>query len=353
MEKTLEFIPFNKLEAVWKAMESPDVSPFMYYDYMAYIVRREQWRPFHSVRIACIRDAATADILMIVPLVRVLGLKPYYKMLGDIGGCDIADALYRAGIDPETKLDCIRFFYGQMPGKLVLRRLYEKSPLYLNAPADRIVSDGAVGYADIPVFEDWDSYLKSLSGYSRHNVKRAYMRMERDGVNYHLEVYGGEKPLPKKVWRLLMKTYYKRFHAKYKRGVFSDETKGGFVVQFLKYLHYLTIKKIWFYTKHDSHSIPELPNSRICVLWNGNEGDEMISFLCGFLTHDRRIYSLPRLAINEKYNYYTPGCILMAEVLKYLKAGGVTEHLDMSRGDEQYKFKMGAIAYSAHDIVLK
>ena len=34
-------------------------------------------------------------------------------------------------------------------------------------------------------------------------------------------------------------------------------------------------------------------------------------------------------------------------------AGGVTVHLDMSRGDEQYKFKMGAIAYSAHDIVLK
>jgi hypothetical protein len=205
----------------------------------------------------------------------------------------------------------------------------------------------------VPLGERLRQELPSIYDQMDEPLAKVLAQMERDGVKYNLKVYGGDTPLPKKVWRLLMKTYYKRFHAKYKRGVFSDETKGGIVVQFLKYLHYLTIKKFWFYTKHDSHSIPELPNSRICVLWNGDEGDEMISFLCGFLTHDKKIYSLPRLAINEKYNYYTPGCILMAEVLKYLKEGGETEHLDMSRGDEQYKFKMGAIGYSAHDIVLK
>ena len=349
MDKTLVFIPFKQLESTWKSMEmAPDVSPFMYYDYMAYIVREEKRKPLHAVKIACIESSG--EILMIVPLVKVAGLKPYFKMLGDIGGCDITDALYKNGLTQEEKLECIRFFYDSMPGRLELRRLFQGSLLLLNAPAERMVSDTAIGYADIPVPQDWDAYLASLSGYSRHNLKRAYNRMDRDGVKYRLEVYGGDNPLPKKVWKLLMKTYYARFHAKYKRGVFSDETKGGIIVQTLKYIHYRTLKRLWFYTKHDSSSIPELPNSRICVLWNG---EEMISFLCGFLTHDKKIYSLPRLAINEKYNYYTPGCVLMSEVLKYLKAGGVTEHLDMSRGDEQYKFKMGAIAYSAHDIILK
>ena len=349
MDKILEFIPFEQLETVWKSMETaPDVSPFMYYDYMAYIVQEEKRKLCHSVKIACIK--ADGEILMIVPLVYVKGRNAHYKMLGDIGGCDIADALYKKGLSEDEKLVCIRFFYDSMPGRLELRRLFQGSPLLLNAPADRIVSNTAIGYADIPVPQDWDAYLASLSGYSRHNLKRAYNRMERDGVHYRLEVYGGDTPLPKDVWKLLMKTYYARFHAKYKRGVFSDETKGGPIVQVLKYIHYRTLKKLWFYTKHDSHSIPELENSRVCVLWND---DEMISFLCGFLTHDKKVYSLPRLAINEKYNYYTPGCVLMSEVLKYLKAGGVTEHLDMSRGDEQYKFKMGAIAYSAHDLILK
>jgi len=349
MDKRLEFIAFDSLKPIWKEMETAtDVSPFMYYDYMRYIVQEEKRKPFHTVKIACIKTGE--KIRMIVPLVYVRGRKTHYKMLGDVGGCDIADALYENGLSAEEKKEYIRFFYEAMPGRLELRRLFQASPLLLNAPADRIVSDTAVGYADIPVPEDWNVYLASLSGYSRHNLKRAYNRMERDGINYRLEVYGGDKPLPKDVWKLLMKTYYARFHAKYKRGVFSDETKGGPVVQFLKYIHYRTFKKLWFYTKHDSHSIPALDNSLICVLWNG---DEMISFLCGFLTHDKKVYSLPRLAINEKYNYYTPGCVLMAEVLKYLMAGGVTGHLDMSRGDEQYKFKMGAVAYSAHDLILK
>ena len=39
MDKVLEFIPFENLESTWKAMETQMVSPFMYYDYMRYIVR--------------------------------------------------------------------------------------------------------------------------------------------------------------------------------------------------------------------------------------------------------------------------------------------------------------------------
>ena len=349
MEYTLEFIPFRELENIWKQMETPDVSPFMYYEYMKYIVREEGHKPCHKVRIACIKDLSD-EIMMIIPLVHVCGLKPYYKMLGDIGGCDIADALYKAGITEKKRLSLIAFFYDSLPGRMELRRLYEKSPLYLNAPAERIVSDEEIGYADIPVPNDWNEYLSSLSGYSRHNVTRAFRRLDRDGIEHRLEVYGGERPVPKDVWSLLMKTYYARFHAKYKRGVFSDETKGGIFVQTAKYIHYRTFKKLWFYTKHDSYSIPELENSRIYVLWNK---DDMIAFCCGFLTHDKVICSYPRLAINEKYNYYTPGCVLLAEVLQYYMKEGITEHLDLSRGDEQYKFKMGANLYHTHDIVLK
>ena len=350
MDKVLEFIPFENLESTWKAMETEMVSPFMYYDYMQYIVREEGKKPFRSIRIACIKDSTSGEILMIVPLLYMRGTNARYKMLGDTGGCDIADALYKAGLTEEEKLECIAFFYASIPEKMQLCRLWEQSPLYLNAPKERIVSDGTIGYADIPVPKDWNEYLASLSGYSRHNLTRAFRRMDRDGIEHRLEVYGGDRPLPKDVWALLMKTYYARFHNKYKRGVFSDETKGGVIVQTAKYVHYLTFKKHWFYHKHDSFSIPELPNSRIYVLWNG---DDMIAFCCGFLTHNKRICSYPRLAINEKYNYYTPGCVLLAEVLQHYMKEGVTEHLDLSRGDEQYKFKMGAIAYCTHDIVLK
>ena len=348
MDKVLEFIPFETLENTWKAMETKMVSPFMYYDYMKYIVQEEKRKARHDVRIACVKS--DGEIVMVIPLVYVKGKDAHYKMLGDIGGCDIADALYKDGLTEEEKLELIAFFYESFPGPMKLRRLWEQSPLYLNAPQDRIVSDEAVGYADIVVPKDWNEYLASLSGYSRHNVTRAFRRLDRDEIEHRLEVYGGDRPVPKDVWSLLMKTYYARFHAKYKRGVFSDETKGGIFVQAAKYVHYRTFKKLWFYTKHDSYSIKELENSRIYVLWNK---DDMIAFCTGFLTHDKKICSYPRLAINEKYNYYTPGCVLLAEVLQYYMKEGVTEHLDLSRGDEQYKFKMGANLYHTHDIILK
>ena len=345
----LELLPFEQLEEVWKPMETGFVSPFMYYDYMRYIVREEKRKLRHFIRIACIKDV-NGTFLMIVPLVYVKGKSAHYKMLGDIEGCDIADALYKPGLTEAEKLACIAFFYHFIPDRMELRRLYEQSLLYLNAPADRIVSNEAIGYADIPVPTDWNEYLASLSGYSRHNVTRAFRRLDRDGVEHRLEVYGEPRHVPRKVWRLLMKTYYARSHAKYKRGVFSDETKGGIFVQTAKYRHYKTIKRFWFYTKHDSHSIPELDNSRIYVLWNGND---MVAFCCGFLTHDKTVCSYPRLTISEKYNYYSPGCILIAEVLQYYIQEDVTQHLDLSRSDEQYKFKMGAILYHTHDIVLK
>lgn len=48
MTKKHKFIPFRELEDVWKVMEIPEVSPFMYYDYMAYMnreTRRELCSP--------------------------------------------------------------------------------------------------------------------------------------------------------------------------------------------------------------------------------------------------------------------------------------------------------------------
>ena len=215
MDKVLEFIPFESLESTWKAMETKMVSPFMYYDYMQYIVREEKRKARHEVRIACVKSGG--EIVMVIPLVYVKGKDAHYKMLGDIGGCDIADALYKDGISEEEKLELIAFFYASFPGPMKLRRLWEQSPLYLNAPQDRIVSDEAVGYADIVVPKDWNEDLGSLSGYSRHNVTRAFRRLDRDEIEHRLEVYGGDRPVPMDVWSLLMKTYYARFHAKYKR----------------------------------------------------------------------------------------------------------------------------------------
>ena len=78
----------------------------------------------------------------------------------------------------------------------------------------------------------------------------------------------------------------------------------------------------------------------------------MMAFMSGFLTADKTHYSVPRIAINEDYAFYSPGCILISETLKCL-SGSQVHNLDLTRGDEPYTFKMGGTEYHTHDLVLR
>lgn len=341
----LVYIRFEALESVWKAMESAARWPFVYWDYLRYIVRDGRWNPFAKERMACVREGTA--IRMVVPLRRH---GKTWRMLGDEPGCDIADALFQPGLGSEKTAACVRFFLDRMKGRMKLNRIPDGSP-FLNAiPRERILFDETVVYVDIPVPRRWDDYVPSLSTNARQNVRKAYRRMEKDGVAYRLELYAPLcKPLPAAVWRKMMRTYCRRRIAKYRKGVFSDETKGGIVVQTVKYLHYITLKCLWFCTKHDARSLRKEPNALHFVLW---DGDRIMAFMSGFLTMDKATFSVPRIAINEDYQFYSPGCILVAETLKCL-SGSQVRNLDLTRGDEPYKFKMGGVEYHTHDVTIR
>ncbi len=350
MKNSLEFVSFEIIKNEWKAMERDDAPPFLSYDYMQYIVREEKRSLCHSIRIACVRDVPSGVALMIVPLIYVRGKHTYFRMLGDTGGCEIADALFKPGLSSEIIENCVRFFLDHIKVPLVLNRLPEESLLRKTLPPDRILSDASVMYVNIPVPDTWEEYIPSLSTNARQNVRKAYRRMEKDNINYSLSLYSpAEKPLPKSVWRKMMKIYCGRRVAKYRKGVFSNETKGGPIVQSLKYLYYITIKCLWFRAKHDAFSLRKEPNTIHIVLW---EGDQIMAFMSGFVTKDGKRYTVPRIAINERYQFYSPGCILLAETIRRF-IDSPLHNLDLSRGDESYKFKMGGIAYYTHDIVLR
>ena len=62
---------------------------------------------------------------------------------------------------------------------------------------------------------------------------------------------------------------------------------------------------------------------------------------------------MTRLAINEELDYYSPGRILMNELIKYLFEKTDIEVLDMSRGDERYKKDFGGRSYFIKDFVVE
>ena len=119
----LEFIRFERLEAVWKAMEGQARWAFVFWEYLRHVVRSTRRNPLVGVRIACVLE--DGNVLMIVPLQK---RGKTWRMLGDVPGCDIADALFLPGIGPERTGECVRFFLDRMAGRMELNRIPEGSP---------------------------------------------------------------------------------------------------------------------------------------------------------------------------------------------------------------------------------
>ena len=73
----------------------------------------------------------------------------------------------------------------------------------------------------------------------------------------------------------------------------------------------------------------------------------------GLKTHDGATVSVPRLAIDSEYSFYSPGYVLINEVIKYIAAHPVLNELDLSRGDEKYKLDFGGKLYYTYDYDLR
>ena len=333
----LTFKKFRSLEKTWKAMETPEMSPFLHYDYMRYIKTSVTWfKPFYT-RIACICPEGSDEILMICPMKLRVDFK-YYTLLGDMQGCDIADVLWKQGLSDEEKEAIIRFFFDTMKDKMFLNRIPEDSFFAKGVPAERISYTRDVEYVAIDLPVDYPTYLQTLSKNMRHQINKTYNRLEREGVEQKLFIYDADHRVSKDLEKEINRMYITRLISRY-----NPEHEGS------------KLWRAWFwilfqYLKHDTRSFRKLPNSFLAVVMSG---EKVMAFVSGYKTHDGKKVSMTRLAINEELDYYSPGRILMNELIKYLFEKTDIKVLDMSRGDERYKKDFGGRSYFIKDFVVE
>lgn len=338
MEKyRLLFKSFHSLKRVWKEMETPDMSPFLHYDYMRFIKTSVTWfKPFFT-RIACVCPKDSDEILMICPMKRRIDFK-YYTLLGDMQGCDIADLLWKQGISEEEKKDIIHFFFERMKDKMFLNRIPADSLFASGVPMDRISYTRDVEYVAIDMQEDYPAYLRTVSKNMRHQINKTYNRLEREGVEQKLLIYDAPNRVPRELERKINQMYITRLISRY-----NPEREGSKLWRAYYWI-------LFQYLKHDTRSFRKLPNSFLAVVMSG---EQVMAFVSGFKTHDGKTVSMTRLAINEDLDYYSPGRILMNELIKYLHAETPIKVLDMSRGDERYKKDFGGRSYFIKDFVVE
>ena len=229
-------------------METPEISPFLHYDYMRYIKTSVTWfKPFYT-RIACICGEGSDEILMICPMKLRVDFK-YYTLLGDMQGCDIADVLWKQGLSDEEKEAIIRFFFDTMKDKMFLNRIPEDSFFAKGVPAERISYTRDVEYVAIDLPVDYPTYLQTLSKNMRHQINKTYNRLEREGVEQKLFIYDADHRVSKDLEKEINRMYITRLISRY-----NPEHEGS------------KLWRAWFwilfqYLKHDTRSFRKLPNS--------------------------------------------------------------------------------------------
>ena len=105
-----------------------------------------------------------------------------------------------------------------------------------------------------------------------------------------------------------------------------------------------------FYLQHLDFSTRALmtnKNAMHCILYIG---DQIGAFCSGYI--DKGKYVVPRLSIDDRFARYSPGYVLINEVIKMFSNDTLVHTIDLSEGAEKYKIDLGGRVYQKIDFEL-
>lgn len=334
----------SRLKEAWLTFEQQDgVSPFMYYGYLKNVFNHRRllgiFRGILPV-IKCVEDTNGA-ILAIAPLVYNIFSKKY-RMLGDIRGCGKADFLYKCGLSWQECVTCCNLILNGLGEKFYLHRVPGESVLEA-CLKERNLSVEQKDSCDIKIADDYNMWFSNLSSSVRQNIRTAYNRMKRDQCDFNVIIMGNEKsfdskltPISRKIYRECLDMYVNRQLTKY-------HNKGVRIKRIMRGLRYK-------YIKFDSTSLYSDSNAILVALQiNGT----LAAYMGAFSSYDGKSVVVPRLAIDERFKFYSPGYLMLCEVIKFLTENTDVESLDLSRGLEKYKMDLGAVPYKCFNFSRK
>lgn len=254
---------------------------------------------------------------------------------GSHTGLDYVDAVYNS-VDPRILGEAFRTLFSALNGveSIVWKYMPSSSPsaraieslidISLIEPVDNVAIDfGTLSYED---------YFKSLGKQTRQNIRTGYNRARRDGLSVNYEVYGmlGDKPVGssdfQRVLRECTSVYKSRQVQRYNHVPALDALRVHF--------HYL------------SRSIDN-SNGFPAVL---RVNDAVASFMEGYVDTDNAAVEIPRLAISQDMARLSPGMLLVNETAKLICSSDTVSCLNLLRGSESYKLKMGGQVYTTWNI---
>lgn len=312
---------FSSVKADWEKLYrlTPEVSPFLHPG--AFAIAYRYFYPYYLIWRTVPTFAVFTDDAKVRAIVPLLKTKGKYCLFGDVNGFNECGLLY----DDCAILPKVISLMRKRFGEVGFMKIDERSPISNYKGESAVVSNNVAIRFD----ENFDEYFKGLSKSVRQNIRTAYNRLRTDGYSISMKYFnrdntivtgGGNIPVNQ-----LVDLYTKRHSERY--GVATGCLKQWF----LKHQSFATRYYI------------EAPNAFTSVLYI-NSG--IVGFLSG-LYNDKNLI-VPRLSIDSQYRRYSPGLILICETIKHLQQNTSIRCLDLSLGEEQYKYQLGGQPHLAY-----
>jgi hypothetical protein len=320
------------LKNIWEKFYNGNVylSPYSSWEYNnisynCFKFQTSRWKEKNFFLVEYTNNKAVA----IIPLTLRRG---YLNIFGDFESGGALDFIYPTSTSPDIFdaifFDLRAFFPKQV---LCLNKINERSLLYKYLREKGPDYTSTRSCVKINFGDSYEEYFKGLSQNQRQNIRSSHNRLTSDKREYSLDIKINSiisDAFIKDSLRIYNKREGERTHDE--RNLFSK----------FRQLHFEPI----------TPAIQKMPNNFNVSLSLNGAG--LIAFLSGFITNGNEIIC-PRGAMDSTFARYSPGKLLISESIKWLIANTTIRCLDLSRGEEQYKYEMGGVKHTNYAYEIK
>lgn len=321
--------PFRSLKRIWQGLYAANTaaSPYASYEFARILRRAYAFELFYGGFPRFFVFYKGGSPIMIAPLTLQLGKNGWkYAGFGARFRLVSEEFIYGDSLSEDDMETCLRLLLSRV-GHINFKFLSDSGLLYkvlkLRFPFPEVGNEINV-MLRLPA--TYDEYIASLSKNMHQNIRTIYNRMKTDGFNYRFEIYRGAD-MPAGMYRRLLRLYSVSYRCRWN----SSQRwwrKALFPVR-VKYMH------------PNAMAINGIDESLCAVLFIDGKIAAMVG---GYLQKNNDYLLLPREAFDERFSRYSPGIICFLETIRYLISQGIPL-LDLSKGDETYKFSLGGEAY--------
>lgn len=319
----------SELKRIWEALYrgNPYLFPFSSYEYNDCVYTYKKYKPnqYLQKNIFLVYYEENKPQILLPLTIK----KDEIFIFGDnISGCDNLDLVYCADVKDQTFENMLQELASRFSNcALRFYKINERSRFYeyVSRNQDILMEKNELDLAEervcvkIQFLENYAEYFSSLSRNSRSNLKKAYNKVMK--TNTEMKLIVAEGPIhDSKLLSQMMHVYAHRE---------SERKKRTFdYFSYVKNCYFSVLS--WNAQKMESQYT-------FCLFLNR----KLAAFMSGFKTNFEEIV-FPRVAMNSQYSKYAPGKLMISKSVKWLqKHRRDINVLDLSRGDERYKYEMG------------